>query len=197
MIAYYTVYGAIISISVFFIYYFVLGDRLELAKEITKLAVTFGFFSVLLIINLIKSNKITKRIKNGTSGDEEIAHIDSRMKYLDRIVSVSLGLIMLSIPIYKDSLDFIDVIQAILITAIHYSWHFYLFTSRSMVGYSTISALTYLDKMKDYAVLLVIPIIVLILSILSHSFNNIDAVQALAVFIVAYSWHRYFFIFRN
>lgn len=197
MIAYYAVYGSIISISVFFIYYFVLGDRLELAREITKLAVTFGFFSLLLIINLIKSNKITKRIKNGTSGDEEITHIDSRMKYLDRIVSVSLGLIMLSIPIYKDSLDFIDTIQAIVVTAIHYGWHFYLFTSRLMVGYSTISVLTYLDKMKDYAVLLVIPIIVLILSILSHSFNNIDAVQALVVFVVAYSWHRYFFIFRN
>ena len=192
--AYYIVYGVIVGIGAFFVYYFVLGGRMELAQELTKMIIAFGFFVVLFIINYFKGNQQIKKIKNEIGSDEEITHISSKMKLLDKTVSIVLGLIILFIALLGNSLDSIDIAQVLLAVIIHYGWHYYLFLSRAMVSYSTVSALTYLDKTKDYAVLLIISMVVLLMPILGRSFSSIDILQALVVFIVAYTWHRYLFI---
>ena len=190
---YYVIYGAIVGIGAFFVYFFIIGGRIELAQELTKMTVAFGFFTILLVISYLRRKKMSRRIKDEIGTDEEITHINSRTKWLDRVVSVLLGLTVLFIASYNNSFDSIDVAQMLLVMIIHFGWHYYLFLSRKMPSFETVSALTYLDKMKDYTVLLFIPITILISPIFGRSFSSIDILQALAVFIAAYGWHKYLF----
>lgn len=85
----------------------------------------------------------------------------------------------------------------LLVVIIYFSWHHYLFISRKLPSYETISALNNLDKAKDYAALLLISIFALLLPILVRNFNIADALQALIVFVIAYGWHRYLFSFKH
>jgi len=192
--AYYIVYGAIVGIGAFFVYYFVLGGRMELAQELTKMIIALGFFVILFVVNYLNGKRRVKKMKDEMGADEVIVHVNSKIKLLDKMVSVFLGLMILFIALYGGYLDSIDIAQTLLVVIIHYCWHYYLFFSKTMVSYSTISALTYLDKMKDYAVLLMIPMVVLLIPIFGHSFSSTDILQALVVFLLAYAWHRYLFI---
>jgi hypothetical protein len=194
---YYLVYGSIVAIAGFFVYYFMLGGRMALAQEITRFIVAFGFFLVLFAAGFFSSRKKIKRAKDeGSTNDTEV-YINNRVKWQDRIVSLLLGGILLMIAIYDDSLDFIDFMQAFITVVIHYCWHHYLFITRRAEPYSTISALSYLDKIKDYLVVLLLPLAALLVPLAGKDFNSTDAMQASCIFIVAYLWHKFLFAVKK
>lgn len=191
--SYYFVYGSIVAIAGFFVYYFILGGRLALAQEITRFIVAFGFFLVLFATGFFSSRKQMKRAKDEGSANETEVYINARLKWQDRIVSLLLGGVLLTIAIYNNSLDLIDFVQAFIAVAVHYFWHHYLFTTRKAEPYSTISALNYLDKTEDYLMVLLLPLVVLLISVAGKDFSSANTVQAVGIFVVAYFWHKFLF----
>ncbi len=75
--SYYLVYGSIVAIAGFFIYYFVLGGRLALVQEITQFIVAFGFFLVLFAAGWFSSRKQIKHAKDEGSIDDTVIYINS------------------------------------------------------------------------------------------------------------------------
>jgi len=170
---------------------------MEVLRELSGVVATLGFFIFLLAASYIKNKQTIKKAGDCSDPDKESFYINSKMKMFDRIFGFFLGLIVLAVPVYSGFLDTIDIAQMLLVVIIYFSWHHYLFISRKLPSYETISALNNLDKAKDYAALLLISIFALLLPILVRNFNIADALQALIVFVIAYGWHRYLFSFKH
>jgi len=193
---YYLVYGVIVSIGVFFVYYFVFGDRMALAQEITKIVISLGFFILLLISYVVSNKQKYKKVKHEGGLDESITYINNKTKRIDKLVSFLLVIVVLSLAYFYGDFDLLDIFQAIFILVVFICWRTYLFASRKLESYETISGLSYTDQMQDYLILLLTSIVFVTLPVLGKIFNSADIAQVFSVFFISYLWHRYLFTRR-
>ena len=74
------------------VFYFIIGGRMDLARELTNMIASFGFFIILFVFGLFSNNKKNKRIKENGDIDEVAAYVNNRMKIIDLAIDAFLPL---------------------------------------------------------------------------------------------------------
>lgn len=189
--------GIAILIGAFFVYYFVLGDRMYLAQEITRAISSFGLILALFSVNLFTAQKKIKKVQEEGSGGNDVFVVSYQMKNIDGGICLFASLSILLIAWYDGSFNMVDMAQAILGLALLLGWHFYLYHSRVVPGYETVSNLNFLDKIKNGLIIYLIPVLLLLIPVLGRTFNTVDVIQTFSFLIISYFSHRYIFSKNN
>lgn len=189
---YYLVYGLIILIGLFFVYYFMLGDRLDMAVLILKMIVFFGFFLALSGFKLLNYRNKLKISGSEALSAEKIAIINRRNKLFDKIVLILGSCLILVMALAYENFNIIDIYQAFSVFLM-IIWHAYLFKTRIIDPYTTVSGLTFKDQISDYFAIVLLSFLILFIGIWGGTFGSMDIAQSLTVFAGFYMWHKYLF----
>jgi hypothetical protein len=149
-------YTFLFLISIFFLFYVVLGNRLEFFQELMRMLLPFSIFGLLfLVVFRIRIINIKKYKKEHTE-DDIIVYFTPADRRKDLVVRFGLPFIILFIPAFDALLGLIDIFQALLIFIINMAWHRFLFRPRAGTG--PIVNLTKIDRIKDELFIYLLPL---------------------------------------
>jgi len=191
----FALFVALIVFSISCFVYFILGDRFDLILEFLRSLILFSFFGVLLAFKL-KSNEKRKKKKERDGNLEMELWFSFMDKAKSEYFLYSLPIIIIVLPIlYGSGLDIFDVLKALVIFALSYSWQRLLFTKKGSYDKQGITVkINYTDKIKGDIMVFSLPLIMILLpSIFLVPLSNLDLVQAALVFVIAVVWQQFLF----
>ncbi|HMB65979.1 MAG TPA: hypothetical protein VKO42_03805 [Patescibacteria group bacterium] len=191
----FALFVALIVFSISCFVYFILGDRFDLILEFLRSLIPFSFFGVLLAFKL-KSNEKRKKKKERDGNLETELWFSFMDKAKSEYFLYSLPIIIIVLPIlYGSGLDIFDVLKALVIFALSYSWQRLLFTKKGSYDKQGITVkINYTDKIKGDIMVFSLPLIMILLpSIFLVPLSNLDLVQAALVFVIAVVWQQFLF----
>ena len=175
----------------FIIFYFIVGNRLELAENILKTVLPFAVFGILFLSKMKYNRLDLKRLNRGSTADEaEIYPTPVLIKWDVRMI-VIISLIIILIPFFNKTLSIIDALQAFIFGGLMYAWHRYLFFTKGSKAPD--KAISRVQINKDEMFIFSLPIIVLIPPMLARGLNTLDIIQALVAIALMFAWRKYFY----
>lgn len=189
----FAIFVTLIVFSISCFVYFILGDRFDLILEFLRSLIPFSFFGVLLAFKL-KSNKKKKKKKERDGNMEMELWLSFMDKAKSEYFLYSLPTIIIVLPIiYGSGLDIFDILKAIAVFALSYSWQRLLFTKKGSYDKQGITIkINYTDKIKGDIIVFSLPLImILIPSTFLVPLSNLDLFQAALVFIAAATWQQF------
>jgi len=117
----------ILILIAFFVFYIIVGRRLEFFTELMKALVPLTFFGIIFLIKLkIDREVLTKKKETGDwNFNLRLTHPD---KFRSNVILFALPILMLLPPIFfNHSVDLVDILQACLAFVIFYFWQRALF----------------------------------------------------------------------
>jgi hypothetical protein len=184
-------YLFLILLSIFFLFYVVFGNRLEIFKEIMQVLLPFSIFGILFLVVLKVRLSNIKRYKKTDIADEIIVYFTDHDRGKDLLVRFGLPFVMLFLPSLDSRLDAVDIAQALLMFIMNMAWHRLLLRPKSEAG--VVACLTRLDRVKDELFIYFLPLVVIAIAALNQHVDTVDILQALSAFAVPLSWHLILF----
>lgn len=181
----------LIFLIYFSLFYYILGDALGEFNRILKLIAPLALFASPLVYIFRERRPQYKKFKKENTLNEVINYITRNDIILDRVIIITLPLIILGISIYDLHLQATDLIQAFVVFLIMLGRHLMFFFKRENI--ERIIQVTNFDKMKDEIIIFSLPLLVMSVGSALRSINKTDYFQAVTVFVVMYAWHKYLF----
>lgn len=178
----------ILAIGAFIFYFFILGNRLELAEKIVKAMMPLSFFSLIFLVK-IKTNKHKKRKLQKEANDNiVVCYLTDRNIRKDLAIIIVSSLIILLLALFSKPFTIVDVYQFVVCISILLFWHFIKFR-KPKDSYETPS-LNRIDILKDELILTSLPVILLIIAIATIGVDLIDILQSFISPLIMYVWHK-------
>jgi hypothetical protein len=177
------------AISLFVFFYFILGERLELAQKIVKACMYLSFFGLIFVVKTKTAKRDMAALDSEERLNEIVAYLDERDKLKDLAVMCSLPVVIIAVAALNGTSGPGDILQALGVFSAAVAWHAYLFRVRDSAA--RLRYVTNLDTMADSVVTSLLPIVHLSLSFLFGGADTLDLIQALLIFLLIYGWHKY------
>ena len=181
----------LIILIYFSLFYYILGNALGEFYGMLKFIAPLALFASPLVYIFRERRPQYKKLKKEDTLNEVINYIAHTDIILDRIIIITLPLILLGISIYNFYFGAVDLIQAFVVILILLGRHLMLFFKRENT--ERIMQITNFDKLKDEIVLFSLPLIIMSVGAGLRSINTIDYFQAVTAFVIMYVWHKYLF----
>lgn len=181
----------LIFLIAFVVFYFIVGDRLDLARHILKTVLPFAVFGIVFLSKMKYNRHELKRLDNENSADQAVVYPTKAMIKWDFRIIIFISFIILLIPFLNKTLSIIDALQVFLFGGVMYAWHRHLFFTKDSEGPD--KALTRAQINKDEMLIFSLPIIVIVPALLARDINTLDIVQAFAACALVYAWRKYFY----
>ena len=175
----------------FVVFYFIAGDRLELAGHILKIIFPFAVFGIVFLSKIKFNQRELRRLnREGAAGKAVIYPTKVLIKWDLRVIII-ISFIILLIPFVNKTFSIIDALQAFVFGGVMYAWHQHLFFTKDSPNPD--KAITRAQVNKDEIFIFLLPIIVLIPSLLARRVNELDIIQAIAALALMFAWRKYFY----
>ena len=113
-------------IMVFLVGIVILGSRLELLSNLFKSFIPLAFFLVIfLLIWKIERSKLNKMKYQNSM--ELILYLSHSYKFIDKIIIFLLPVLIIFIAVLRGGVEIYDIIQAIVVLVVLYTWHRIMF----------------------------------------------------------------------
>jgi len=179
----------------FVVIFFILGDRLGLARKIVIGIVPLSYFSIIFLNKQrIYRKKIKKTLKRELNLEQIICSIREIDKRRDKICILLLEIAILGIALFGGGISTDDIAQALIVLFVMILRYIFLFINKDKTEklYLTIK-----DKHRDEFINYILPILMILIALFGKSADFVDTIQAVAVFIIFYIWHNFLFSARN
>jgi hypothetical protein len=118
-------------IFAFFFVYFIVGDRVAQAENIVKALMPFTAYSIIFLVKLRVSRRELKGFKKQNTENEIVLYLTKKDIRKDLAVVILLPIVIIALTIIDRYIDPIDVIQAILVFLVMFSWHWFKLRARA------------------------------------------------------------------
>jgi hypothetical protein len=175
-------------IFAFFFVYFIVGDRVAQAENIVKALMPFTAYSIIFLVKLRVSRRELKGFKKQNTENEIVLYLTKKDIRKDLAVVILLPIVIIALTIIDRYIDPIDVIQAILVFLVMFSWHWFKLRARAKDISSP--GLRRGDLVRDEIVIFSLPFVVLLIPVLQFNVNLIDLLQAVLPLMIMYLWRK-------
>lgn len=186
-------YAFLIGVVVFFIVFFIVGDRFEIFTNILRSLTPIAVFSVFFLFFYKRKRRQKKKKTIDENGDlDEVLiylKLKDKLKDLAIIATITVGNIILQLVFYEVATH--DLIQIFIIFFIMILWNLYLLRANSQDDYI---GLTFKKIIDDEVVIFLLPLIFYTLGYISGKIPELmDIFQALILMVAMYIWHYILF----
>ncbi len=174
-----------------FVIFIVLGSQLLTFSKFISTFTPFAVFIALLLVVVKLRSANYHKLKDEGDLDEILVYLTGRDIRRDFYIDCLAGLAVIMVPVINRNLALEDVIQAVGVMVIFYLWHRWLF--RKKPGPVNAVSLDQLDRIMDEVAVYTMPVILLIFAFAVSRVDLIDFIQAAAVLLVLFFWHKLLF----
>lgn len=179
----------LLAIGTFVLFYFILGNRMDLARQIV---IAVAAFSVIVVFFTIIKNLDSKELK------EKI------MNVIENIFLVILSIFCFYFFIIGNRMDLADKVVRFMMVFAVFGFVFLIkakLATRFVIkqkrdGIDLNEIIVYLedaDRVKDWIVVLLLPLVIIISTIFSLKITKLDVFQAIVVFVLIFLLHKILF----
>ena len=179
----------------FIVVYFIVGDRLGLARKIVIGILPLTYFSLFFLNKQrIYRKKIKKALKSELNLEQIVCSIRGIDKRRDKICILLLEMVILGIALFGGGIFIDDIAQALIVLFVMILRYIFLFMNKDKTEEEY---LTIKDKHRDEFINYILPILIILIALFGKSADIVDTIQAVAVFTIFYIWHNFLFSSRN
>lgn len=172
----------------FCVFYFIVGNHFDVAQKIVKAAFAFSWVGVIFMLKFKFAKVHIRKIIGEGRENEIVAYFDKTDRLKDLLLIIVYPVSIIALGLWKESLNDVDVFQALIIFLVAYFWHFNLFSPREDV--TRLMYATNMDKLKDEIFTFFLPFFIIIIAFSRGEVDNIDIIQALLIFLISYIKHK-------
>jgi hypothetical protein len=179
-----------VIVCLFFVFYFILGDRMDLLINILKSMTPLAIFGLAFLFKLKKLIKYIRPLENEEVEDNEVWYVTRMDVIKDRLIICFLPLVVLAIAFFDGDIDRVDILQSVFCFTYFIFFHWLMFRKDAE---SELRILNKNSKTVDDVVIYFFPIVMLVLAMSKKTFNTVDILQTVSIFSIMVIRHYILF----